>query len=119
MMDPRREFGNEGENLAATFLEQKGYQILERQYRCSFGEIDLICRLGDEVVFVEVKSRHTHEYGYPEESVTATKRRHLLSVSEEYLESHHLCESPWRVDVIAIEFDQDPAKISHFEAIDV
>ena len=68
---------------------------------------------------MEVKSRHTHEYGYPEESVTAAKRRHLLSVSEEYLESHHLIDSPWRVDVIAIEFSQDPANISHFEAIDV
>lgn len=119
MIDPRRQFGNDGENLAATFLESKGYKILERQYRCTFGEIDLVCQFGDEVVFVEVKSRHTHEYGWPEESVTATKRRHLLAVSEEYLETHHAMNQSWRVDVIAIEFDSNPPNIVHIEAIDV
>lgn len=119
MVDVRREFGNSGEALAASFLVQKGYEILERQYRCVYGELDLVCRQGDEIVFVEVKARNSNEFGYPEDSVTPTKRRHLLASTEEYLETHRLLNKPWRVDVIAIEFQFDPPRISHFEAIDI
>ena len=118
-MDPRRQFGNEGEDLAAKFLEEKGYEILERQYRCIYGEMDLIAKQNNEIVFVEVKSRNSHEFGYPEESVTRVKRLHLFNVAEEYLGIHHLVDQPWRVDVIAIEFDHTPPRISHIEAIDI
>ena len=119
MIDPRRQFGNEGEALAAKFLEEKGYEILERQYRCVYGEIDLVCKEKNEIVFVEVKSRNSHEFGYPEDSVTRVKRLHLFNVGQEYLEAHHLIDQPWRVDVIAIEFDQTPPCITHIEAIDL
>lgn len=119
MIDPRRQFGNEGEDLASRYLQGKGYRIVERQWRCVYGEIDLICDMEGELIFVEVKSRHDKTYGYPEEAVTPTKRRHLAVCAEEYLESHHYADIPWRVDVIAIEFDEDPPNIVHIEAIDM
>ncbi len=118
-IDPRRVFGNEGEDLAANYLKQKGYTILEKQYRCVFGEIDVICKMGEETIFVEVKSRNDDTFGYPEDSVTPMKRRHLLASAEEYLSTHHLLNKPWRVDVVSIEFQFTPPRISHFEDIDI
>lgn len=118
-MDPRRQFGNEGEDLAAKFLTEKGYEVLERQWKCVYGEIDLVCKQNNEFVFVEVKSRNDDSYGFPEDAVTATKRRHLAACAEQYLVDHHENDVPWRVDVIAIEFDQSPPNIVHIEAIDM
>lgn len=119
MVDVRRQFGDIGEELAADTLKKKGYKILARQYRCQYGEIDLVCQFKNEIVFVEVKSRHDSIFGYPEDSVTQTKRRHLAACAEAYLDAHHLTQVPWRVDVVAIEFDYHPPKISHFEDIDM
>jgi len=119
MIDPRRQFGNDGEDLAATYLQQKNYLVTDRQWRCVYGEIDLVCKQENEWVFVEVKSRHDDTYGFPEDAVTATKRRHLAACADLYLEEHHLGDVPWRVDVIAIEYDQEPPNIVHIEAIDI
>lgn len=119
MLDPRRQFGNDGEDFATTYLEKNGYRILDRQWRCVYGEIDVVCEKDAEVVFVEVKSRHDDTYGYPEDAVTPAKRKHLAACADEYLALHHRTEDSWRVDVIAIEFDQDPPNLVHIEAIDV
>jgi len=119
MMDPRRQFGNAGEDLAANYLEGKGYVVIDRQWRCVYGEIDLVCKQNDEWVFVEVKSRNDDQYGFPEDAVTATKRRHLAACADQYLLDHHQNNVPWRVDVIAIEFDVSPPNIVHIEAIDM
>jgi putative endonuclease len=117
MVDDRRAFGNRGEDMAARYLVGKGYQLLDRQYRCAFGEIDLICKQGDQYVFVEVKARKTDQYGYPEEAVTPRKIAHVVACAEHYLDS--LGDVPWRVDVIAIEYYVDPPRLTHFEAIDM
>ena len=69
-MDPRRLFGNKAEKLAERYLKKKGYKILDRQFVTRYGEIDLVAREGDEIVFVEVKARRSTAFGYPEESVT-------------------------------------------------
>lgn len=119
MLDPRKQFGNEGEDLAAVYLQKHGYQILDRQWTCVYGEVDLVCKQKDTFVFVEVKSRHDDSYGFPEDAVTATKRRHLAACADQYLLEHHEEDIPWRVDVIAIEFDQTPPNIVHIEAIDM
>ena len=118
-MDPRRQFGNEGEKRAAEFLQSHGMTILAFQYKKSFGEIDLICQDGDEVVFVEVKSRHTSTFGYPEDSVTREKIRHILRVGERYLTDEKRTESPWRIDVVAIEFYEHPPQVTHLKRIDI
>ena len=77
MPDSRREFGTSVEKAVAEYLEKKGFRILEHQYQSPFGEIDLVCQDGDEVVFVEVKARQTSTFGYPEESVTRQKLSHI------------------------------------------
>lgn len=118
-MDPRRRFGNVGEELAATFLESQGMNILASQYKKHFGEIDLIAQDGDEVVFVEVKARTTSMFGYPEDSVTPKKIGHILRVAQSYLQEKQQTESPWRIDVLAIEYHQDPPKIIHLKNIDI
>ena len=118
-MDDRRIFGDEGEQLAADFLRAKGYQIHESQYRTRFGEIDLICLDGDEIVFVEVKARHSAEYGFPEEAITPQKVRHITRTAEHFLSEHHVDDRPWRVDVVAIEYDREPPRITHIDAIDM
>jgi putative endonuclease len=112
-------FGNRGEMVAADFLTNLGYAILVRQYRTRGGEIDLICQDGNEIVFVEVKARHSSVFGYPEQSVTPTKIGRMLRASEQYFQEQKLGEIPWRFDVVAIEYEQEPPKISHFIGIDI
>lgn len=118
-MHDRRRIGDVGEQIAGDFLSAQGMIILERQYKKSFGEIDLICLDGEEVVFVEVKTRRTPVFGYPEDSVTQEKIRHILHVAEVYLQEKHLCASSWRIDVIAIEYQKELPKITHLKNIDI
>lgn len=103
-MDERREFGNRGEDEAARYLATLGYQLLAQQWRSPFGEIDLVCldKTENEIVFVEVKTRQSLESGYPEESVTPQKLRHLQASAECFLESTQWEEKPYRFDVVAI-----------------
>lgn len=103
-MDPRRQFGNSAEKLAARFLISKGMKIIKNQYQTRAGEIDLIARDGDEIVFVEVKARRGHEFGYPEESVTQTKLRKIQTTAELFLQKNRLQGAPYRIEVVAIEY---------------
>ncbi|MDO8462747.1 MAG: YraN family protein [bacterium] len=114
MRDPRKQFGDEGERAAERYLRSKGYRIIERNARLRCGEIDLVCRLGREVVFVEVKTRSGKGYGAPEESVTRAKQHRLIRASEEYL-AHvpYLRSHPWRIDVIAITTGSGEPEIVH------
>lgn len=116
MKTPRQALGRWGETLAADFLVQKGYSILERNVRTPYGELDLVARQGKVLVFVEVKTRSSRAFGLPEEAVTSRKQAHLLAAAQHYLQDHPALEGDWRVDVIAIErcFGQSPA-IVHFE----
>jgi len=118
-MDARRAFGNQGEEMAARFLEAKGLVIEQTQYRTPFGEIDLVCRDGREVVFVEVKTRRTRTYGYPEEAITPAKFRTLEKCALAYLETCGLAGGAWRIDVVSVEVlpEGDP-RVTHFPAID-
>jgi len=96
----RQEVGSWGENLAATYLTERGYTILERNVRTSYGEIDLVAQkkiggmdgeggIGGEsaLVFVEVKTRRSTKYGLPEEAMTSRKQAHLLAAIQSYLQS--------------------------------
>ena len=114
-MDLRRLFGNTAEDLAAQYLRAKGYAILKRQYRTKFGEIDLVARLGDEIVFVEVKARKGTGFGHPEESVTETKLEKISAAGHQYL-SKYPAES-FRIDVISITYKNDVPQIVHFEGV--
>ena len=121
MSDRRKSFGSWGERLAAAYLERRGYVILERNARTSYGEIDLVARQatqgGWETVFVEVKTRHTAAFGLPEAAITARKSQHLLESAQAYLQAHPELDEDWRIDVIAIRRvrDGEAPQVRHFE----
>ncbi len=97
------ERGRQGEEIAAYALKAHGYEIVERNWRCPAGEIDLVARDGEVVVFVEVKLRGSGAFGSPEEAVNEAKRARLLQAGAVYLAEHGLDDVPCRIDVVAIE----------------
>lgn len=99
----RNGLGRTGERLAAEALARRGYRILERNFRCCYGEIDLIAEDGHELVFVEVKTRRGTAFGLPEEAVTPRKQRKLLEIATYYLDLHACSDRVWRVDVVAVQ----------------
>ena len=99
----KRQTGSQYEEKAAEYMKQHGHQILERNYRCRQGEIDIIAQDGSYLVFVEVKYRGSTENGYPSEAVTERKKRNIRQVAAYYLYSRRLSEqTPVRFDVVAI-----------------
>lgn len=93
-----------GENLACAELQRHGYAIVERRYRTRFGEIDIIARDDNTIVFVEVKARLTDDFGGAAAAVTAWKQRRVARMAVDYLSRHGLHECPCRFDVVAIDF---------------
>jgi len=93
--------GAAAESLAAAFLEHEGLRILERNYRCKLGEIDLIARSGMTTIFVEVRARVSERFGGAAESITAAKRRRLIRAARHYL-AHHKIDQACRFDVVLI-----------------
>lgn len=116
MPDPRRLFGTAVEEHVAEHLVRQGYRVLARQYKSPFGEIDLICQDGDEVVFVEVKARTSGAYGYPEQSVHLGKLRKIVRSAQAFMQKRPPDE-PWRVDVVAVETTPE-VRITHLKAVD-
>jgi putative endonuclease len=99
--------GRKAEDAAAEYLRQQGYRLKERNYRCSLGEIDLIAEDGEALVFVEVRSRSSAEFGWPQETVNWVKQRKLRKVAAYYLHCHQeLQQRPCRFDVIGVLFTQ-------------
>lgn len=94
--------GRRGEDLAAAFLEKSGFAIIERNFRCKGGEVDIVAREGKTLVFVEVKSRKTLTYGLPQLAVTPFKQRQISKAALTWLARNHKHDSPARFDVIAI-----------------
>ncbi len=101
----RKSTGALGEKLAQDFLKKKGYNILEANYRCREGEIDIVARQKDCLVFVEVRTKSNLEFGTPEESITTTKMRHLERAAQYYRQNHDKLPDSWRIDLVAIELD--------------
>jgi len=100
--DPRQRLGLDGEEAAARALEKAGLRIVERRFRCRLGEIDLIARDRDVVVFVEVKSRRGVAFGHPAESITAAKRRRMARVALLFLSRRGMHDVPCRFDVVEV-----------------
>ncbi len=113
----RVSLGRLGETLAGTYLKNKGYDIVERNWRTPYGEIDLVVRRNETVAFVEVKTRATTSLGPPEISITSRKAEHMRSAAEYYIQQHPELDAEWRIDVITIQLQPDgnPALIDHFE----
>ena len=117
MSTARRSLGCWGEKMAADFLIRKGYRIIARNHRTPYGEIDLVAKIEDRLVFVEVKTRSTDTYGNPEASITHKKREHLIASARAYLQESCDADTNWRIDVIAIRKLKSPKQpeIIHFE----
>ena len=113
----RRDTGILGEKLARDFLEKKGYRIEETNYRCSEGEIDIVAKHKDSLVFIEVRTKKSHEFGSPEESITSAKKERLKATAYHYLQTHNNLPISWRIDVLAIELNQK-GKPSRIELIE-
>lgn len=103
----QQSLGQYGESLAAETLAQKGYTIIERNWQCPQGEIDLVAHDGDEWVFVEVRTRRAEDTNTAIESITARKRASLVAAAQAYLEAQALDEVVWRIDLVVIALRPD------------
>ncbi|MHB8092544.1 MAG: YraN family protein [Syntrophales bacterium] len=95
--------GKRGEELAAVYLAKVGYRIIERNYRCIFGEIDIVAEEGGSIVFIEVKSRRSIAYGDPQLAVGARKQKKISMVALNYIEEKHQHSRNARFDVVAVK----------------
>ena len=96
----RQRLGKEAEAAAERLLRQKGYRILDRNVRVGRGELDIVARVGETLIFVEVKARRTNRYGGVSYAVTAQKERQLIQLAARYLARHRLERQPCRFDVL-------------------
>ena len=103
----RRNTGILGERIAREFFGKNGYDIIETNYRCTEGEVDIIARQKDILVFIEVRTKRSRQFGSPEESITARKKERLRAVAERYGQEHDDIPASWRIDVMAIQLDRN------------
>ncbi len=95
-----------GEAIAAVFLAKKGFRILEKNFRCKYGEIDIVCLDGGTFCFVEVKSRSNFSHGFPEEFVDWRKRKKLTLAALKYAKEKRIESRPMRFDVVAVDLSK-------------
>jgi putative endonuclease len=112
MKDMRRiRMGKLGEDLAVAYLQKSGYRILAQNYRCLYGEVDIIALDGDFIVFIEVKSRKSERFGQPQEAVGLEKQKKLSRISLHYLQQKRLENRNARFDVMAVKLLPDGTRI--------
>jgi putative endonuclease len=102
--DARQFLGREGEKIAEQYLKKKGYKVVERNYRCSMGEVDLIVLDRRVIVFVEVKTRSGHEFGMPSEAVERRKQKKMIQTAQFFISAKSLHQRDARFDVVAISW---------------
>jgi putative endonuclease len=113
-MKHNQRVGKWGEETAVAYLSRKGYEIIARNARTPYGEIDIIAKQAGMLVFIEVKTLSASKHFFPEQNVTARKREHMLACAECYAAEHAI--DHWQIDVVAVEGKQGMApKITHFE----
>lgn len=115
LADDRAAFGRRGEDVAAWVLERKGWRIVERNYRCREGEIDLVAAREGVLAFVEVKARRSRAFGAPAEAVTAAKRRRVRDTALRYLSDRHPGAALVRFDVVDVLFEDGRFRVTHIE----
>jgi putative endonuclease len=113
----RQETGRLGEKLARDFLKKRCFRIVDTNYRCPQGEIDIICRDGEYLVFAEVRTKTSREFGSPEESITQSKKKRMLAAAYHYWQAYGNSLEPWRIDLVAIELDKE-GKLTRIELIE-
>jgi putative endonuclease len=108
MTGRRVSLGRRGEDLAADELTQRGYEIVDRNWYCQIGEVDIVTRRAEVWTFFEVRTRRGRAFGTPEESVTPRKMKRMTHVAQLYLSAHdvNVHEIDWRIGVVAVEMDE-------------
>lgn len=103
--------GKKGEDIAVAYLKGEGYQILERNYRCPFGEVDIVAKDGNTIVFVEVKSRRSERFGDPQVAVGQEKQKKISMISLNYLQEMRIPSDNARFDVVAVKMFPEGTKV--------
>ena len=114
-MYERHEIGRIGEDIATRYLEQIGYEIIDRNFECRQGEIDIIARDEEYLVFIEVKTRASALYGQPKEAVDQVKKKHIYHSAEFYVYIKHWEDQPIRIDVIEVFKNQGKFQVHHIK----
>lgn len=110
-----QEIGKLGEDIATHYLKQNGYTILDRNFECRQGEIDIIAIDKREIVFIEVKTRTSNKYGTPSEAVNKIKQKHMLQTIKYYLYIRNLSDEFVRIDVIEVYIKDNVYKVNHIK----
>ena len=111
----RKTLGAKGEEIATSFLKQRKYRIIETNFRCRCGEVDIIARDGKTIVFVEVKTRRTASYGLPQLAVTPFKQRQISKAALTYLAKNRLMDENARFDVISVLLLTTAPQVDHIK----
>ena len=112
------ETGKLGEDIAEKFLREKGYQIITRNFKTKYSEMDLIAKKDNSLIFVEVKTRVGNDFGSPEEAINKRKRRRLKRAAQAFTAFHHW-EGPFRIDAVCIVLDKEGEihRLRHYQNI--
>ncbi len=113
----KKDFGNTGEDIATQYLEKQQYTILERNFYCKQGEIDIIAKDKNEIVFIEVKSRSNIKYGRPSEAVNKQKIKHLYKTAKYFLYKNKQLNKAIRFDTVEILIKNGKFNINHIKQI--
>ena len=114
----RKDLGHWGEKYASEYLEKKGYQLVAKNYHCANGEIDLIMRVDDALVAVEVKTRRSNKFGYGEDSINNKKLKAIYTTMTNFISENPQLPEDWQLDVLVVEPVKDlPPIIHHFENV--
>lgn len=117
MLNKKQKLGKMGEELAASYLKKQGYKIIERNFKCKQGEIDIIAKEKNEYVFIEVKTRQNFCYGMPSEAVDKKKQKHIWNATKYYIYLNKLENEFIRIDVIEIYKKDEEYYINHIKQI--
>lgn len=111
----KKKRGEAGEQLALKHLSEKGYRLLVKNFRFERGEVDLIMEDGEEIVFIEVKTRHSQAFGDPQDSITVRKQQQLRKIAEGYLNTQAIDQRSCRFDVVAVRISEGKPHITHLK----
>jgi putative endonuclease len=114
-MDKRKQTGLRGEEIAASYLVDRGYKVVQRNWRCPAGELDIIMEDGSTLVFVEVRTRRGQQFGSAEESVTPAKQARLIELAQTYVQEKVPTNQSWRIDVVTVRLGPGLPQVNHIE----